>query len=509
MANKHKAIKYAVSLFLAAASLQADEWTHYAGDAAHSGVAPRAARDLIHISWFAAPADDEEYVWRSSPVVYGGRVFVNARYYVDDTHAGNLVIAYDVEDGERLWSTPIEIDQYDSWSSPVIDIEHETVILGSGYTVFAFDMSDGEIEWQRTLPRRIVCASPVISNALHVNGTPTNRVFITDYTGFESAATLYAVNVDPFDAINNPYEAGEIAWTADLPGASGNTPACDDGAVYVSSIGGVVKALEAYDGALIWETDVDLAGYPQYAGFYGGITVREGFAYAASYVYYGTGNNSGLFKFDADDGEIMWVAPCERTNSTPVVADDGRIFLAAGLDGYGSVVKVQAFQDHGDTVDEIWDTYVDTGGDLIVGGWTYQPAYSRGYLYVGTPYEEGYEFYLPCTDFYILDTTLTPSDPNFIVDHYAGTGGSPAISAGTVYSFGQDGLFAFEPSPVCLADLDGDGVVDLSDLAALLGTYGSERGDPLFSSDADINRDGFVNLADLASFLGVYGAVCE
>ena len=504
-------LSFALSL-LCAAALSADEWPHYAGDTARSGIALRAARDLDTIRWSVTPLADEEYVWHSSPVVYGGRAFVNARHYdpndPNNAQDHNLVIAYDVFDGARRWATPIEKDLYDSWASPAVDVRNQTVLLGSGYRLFALDLETGAIEWERLLVRRIVNASPVVTSDLFNNDTLANRVFITDYDGYGSDARLYAINVDPYDPPNNPYDPGEIVWTELLPGASGNTPAYDEGVVYVTSVGCVVKALDAQTGGLVWENDVDFSGYPQYSGFYAGLTIRDGHAYAASYVFYGTGNNSGLFKFDLTDGEIVWVAPCERTNSIPIVTDQGRIFLSAGIDGYGSATKIQAFQDHGDTATQLWDTYVDTGGGLIVGGWTHQPAYSRGYLYAGTPPNQGGSSYGAYTDLYVLDTTRTPAEPDFIVAHHARTGGSPALADGTLYSFGQDGLFALDPSPACLADLDGDGLVSLSDLATLLGAYGAASGEIDFDSDADLNRDGIVDLSDLAALLGTYGAEC-
>jgi hypothetical protein len=52
----------------------------------------------------------------------------------------------------------------------------------------------------------------------------------------------------------------------------------------------------------------------------------------------------------------------------------------------------------------------------------------------------------------------------------------------------------------CLADLDGDGDTDGSDIAILLGAWGAAAG-----SAADINADGFVNGADLAFLLGSWG----
>jgi hypothetical protein len=190
------------------------------------------------------------------------------------------------------------------------------------------------------------------------------------------------------------------------------------------------------------------------------------------------------------------------------VTDAGRIYLSAGLDGYGSAVKIEAFQDNGATATKLWDTYTDTGGALVVGGWTHQPAFSRGYIYTGTPSEDALDYGEPATDMYILDASRSPADPEFIVDHYAAAGGSSAIAAGTVYSFGDYGLFAFEPSLPCKADINGDGVVGVADLAALLAAYGKSVGDPLYQPDADMNRNGVVNLNDLSLLLSVYGEEC-
>jgi hypothetical protein len=54
-----------------------------------------------------------------------------------------------------------------------------------------------------------------------------------------------------------------------------------------------------------------------------------------------------------------------------------------------------------------------------------------------------------------------------------------------------------------IGDLDGDGDVDLSDLAGLLGSYGVTSG--ATCAEGDWDGDGDVDLADLASLLGNYG----
>lgn len=60
------------------------------------------------------------------------------------------------------------------------------------------------------------------------------------------------------------------------------------------------------------------------------------------------------------------------------------------------------------------------------------------------------------------------------------------------------------PPPV-EGDVDGDGDVDLSDLAALLASFGTSEGDPDFNPAADLSGDGRVDLVDLAVLLAQFG----
>jgi hypothetical protein len=54
-------------------------------------------------------------------------------------------------------------------------------------------------------------------------------------------------------------------------------------------------------------------------------------------------------------------------------------------------------------------------------------------------------------------------------------------------------------------DIDGDGDVDLTDLAALLAAYGACAGDPDYNPAADLDDSGCVDLTDLATLLSNYG----
>ncbi len=60
----------------------------------------------------------------------------------------------------------------------------------------------------------------------------------------------------------------------------------------------------------------------------------------------------------------------------------------------------------------------------------------------------------------------------------------------------------------CPGDINGDGAVDLGDLAILLAAYDTCAGDPLYNPDADLDDSGCVGLGDLASLLAVYGTTC-
>ena len=57
----------------------------------------------------------------------------------------------------------------------------------------------------------------------------------------------------------------------------------------------------------------------------------------------------------------------------------------------------------------------------------------------------------------------------------------------------------------CPGDINGDGIVDLADLAILLSNFGSSPATP---GDGDIDNDGDVDLADLAVLLSRFGTTC-
>ena len=80
--------------------------------------------------------------------------------------------------------------------------------------------------------------------------------------------------------------------------------------------------------------------------------------------------------------------------------------------------------------------------------------------------------------------------------------------AGEIVGVGQHEGYphAFLLTPSACPDLNGDGMVDLVDLATLLAHFGTPVG--ATRTEGDTDRDGDVDLTDLAVLLAQFGALC-
>jgi hypothetical protein len=101
----------------------------------------------------------------------------------------------------------------------------------------------------------------------------------------------------------------------------------------------------------------------------------------------------------------------------------------------------------------------------------------------------------------VCDDSLADCNANGIVD-------SDDISSGRSSDANGNGV-PDECDPTdCAGDINGDGTIDLSDLAALLSAFGMSTGDPGYNPDADLDSNGSIDLADLAALLSVFGQDC-
>lgn len=193
------------------------------------------------------------------------------------------------------------------------------------------------------------------------------------------------------------------------------------------------------------------------------------------------------------------------------------------------------------------------GGQWVFTAWTYMPADAGGvfnqdaYIILMNQYETVNNWSIQVQFSFILqavtsqfDNATVPLvigewaefraeidlDANLVNTYYNGQplgvnlswtegvsgGGLPQIRALDLYSDSVDG-FHFDDvslvqggSPPCPGDLDGDGDVDLADLATLLSNFGTTGTATPAQGDSDGDMD--VDLTDLAVLLGNFGATC-
>jgi len=492
-----------VFMFVVVTGAQAgpQDWPTYAHTMSRQSIAVDGPDtiDSSTLEWVADadPQDPSYYVEFESAtgaVVYNGRVYGYARYYDElGEYTNSQIVAYDANSGKMLWATVIDQAVWGSWSTPCVDTKHNTVLIGSGNKVFAIDAQSGVQKWSTPLNQNVVNASVCVATEL-----PHARAFITGYDDmFGGTGKFYCINLDE-NGPNNPYQPGQVVWSQVIGNTSGNTAAYSNGVVYVANISPDFEGyIRAYDATAT--SPVQLWEVTNPEGFWGGVVVtKEGFLYAATYGFYGEEDNSTLFKIDCADGNTVWTTETERTDAMPVVVGD-RIYISGGVNGYGSRPKVEAYHDLGATVTKLWET----PSEMIVGGWTNQPVYANGKLYVGA-IPLGGDYYGAYTELYILDVSTGPNDANFIISHYTDSncGNSPAVTYDSIYTIGYDGLFKFH-QPAFLGDISKNNVVDTYDLAQFVESWLFDG--PVGVSRSDLDLDGDVDFIDFSLLANEWG----
>ncbi|MEM9066532.1 MAG: PQQ-binding-like beta-propeller repeat protein [Planctomycetota bacterium] len=499
-----------IAIAVAPAIACAQAWPFYGGNTSRVPVveATADATTLDQPAWSLeqVPSGPVSVLTTTGPVSDGERVFFTA-----DAGGTHRLIAIDIVTGIRLWDAEIPTPSQDSWASPAVDEENGSVLSATGDELRAHDTQTGSLLWTTTLARTIVNASPLITT----DRGPADRAFIVHEDGsfltFDGGV-LYAINVDPFDAASNPHNPGEVVWSMPLDAAAtGASVAYEAGVVILSDAGdpffggpGSVRAIDVSDAAPVelWRTDS-----PDGEGYFGGVSLLNGSVLAVTYGFFGGLDSASLVSLDASTGVEQWSLPTNRSSSIPIPLSDGRVLVSGGIDGFGSVPSLALFSSNGTSAAPLWLTATDTFNDLNtndliedgeylrIGGWTHLPAVladgASRLGVVGTLAGAGVSF-SAYNELRIVDLSLPPSDPGFVVCQTAGAGNTPIIAAGHILSLGPTGLFAFElPGGSIPGDANGDGVVDLDDLYAWYQ-------DP--NAELDANGDQVIN-ADDARFI--------
>jgi outer membrane protein assembly factor BamB len=517
-ARRREAMASAAALLSAAGLVSAQEWVQFARGPDRVATSEEAAPVPGTPRWVCASDPG------GAPISYSKQTGVVAdrdRVYATGRSASQFrLYAVRRADGTVAWATPIPAPVLESWSTPAVDAPDGVVYAASGRFITALGAADGGVRWQSELDRTVVNASPLLTS----DRGPADRLFITDYDAFGGDGKLYCINIDPFDLAANPFQPGQIVWSVVLGATSGNSPAYSGGVVYVAAASdtsglaaGLVMAFDA--GAAAPPGPLWVFENPWPAGFLGGVSVRDGWVYAASYAFNGGQLAGNLVKINAATGIGAWSTPCNRTDATPVPLGNGLIAVSGGIQGFGSAPSLELFRDDGSGAALVWDSALDTWVDinqngsldpgeyLRLGGWCTQPLAAAGRLIVGAIPGSGAG---ACTDLYVVDPAAMPGSAGFIVGHRAGAGSTPALSAAELFTIGDDGLYAFgaPPPPACYANCDGGTippVLNINDFMCFSSRFAS--GDPWANCDGSSVAP-VLNVNDFICYAAAFAGGC-
>jgi outer membrane protein assembly factor BamB len=166
---------------------------------------------------------------------------------------------------------------------------------------YALDADTGKVRWKHDIGD-LAAASPAYADG-----------------------RLFAVTLEPGEAVGMRARDGKVLWRRPLPGRSETSPLVVGDKVIVGSESGDVFALDAETGKVVWQAST--AGNVK-----GGLALDEGVLYGANYA-------GEVFALRASTGEFVWRSSTQGSSfsrggpvySTPAVAF-GRLFLGS-IDG--------------------------------------------------------------------------------------------------------------------------------------------------------------------------------
>ena len=202
------------------------------------------------------------------------------------------------------------------------------------------------------------------------------------------------------------------------------------------------------------------------------------------------GDEADVFFTRSTDGGQTWSAPV--TLNLGFGNHDFEPWIAAKPDG---TIDVAWYQGHHTGVRYEWEVMLTRSVDR---GMTWSPPVAINDLPFPTPVNPWGQQWMG--EYLSLTGDLSSAHLTFV----ASQSNTAADALGDVYF--DTVLNASMPVP-CDGDLNGDGAVDLADLALMLANYGNAGGMSYRQGDLDGDQD--VDLADLALMLANYGRVCS
>jgi outer membrane protein assembly factor BamB len=418
-------------------TLGATDWPEWRGPS-RDGRSPETG---LPSSW--SPQGDN-LAWRvpiggrSSPVAFGGRIYLLTVTEGDVATTQERLVALDAETGKVLWERRFSVYLSDvpqhraAWASPTVDPDTGNIFVFTVGAQLAAVSPEGKVLWDRSLPEEygavtthggrttspIVHDDTVILNTLMLAwgdlNRPGNRYMAFDkHTG--QTVWISSPQTRHFDT---NYSTPIVV---DIPSSAAGEPATT--AMIVGGTDGAFHALQVNTGKPIWRIDVSKRAILNSALY------RDGIVYIThGEENLGTTQMGMVAAIDARrTGELTEDAFTWRTlgfmpSFPSPVMDDERLYSVDN----GAIVAAFDLK----TGTKVWERSL---GTLQKGS----PVLADGKLYVGT--ENGKLFILQpsATGVEVLDEDLlgTPQSPEVIF-------ASPIVADGRVYVTSMEATYA-------------------------------------------------------------------
>ncbi len=383
------------------------------------------------------------YGSRSSPVVFGNRIYINTPVG-DLSNTQERLAALDAETGKLVWERRFSIYLSDvpqhraAWASPAVDPQTGTIyVFTVGAQLFAIS-ADGKELWNRSLPDEygavtthggrttspIVEGDLVILNALVLAWGDLNRTG-NRYFAFDKRTGQTVWISSPQTRHYDTNYSTPIA--ADINGTR---------ALIVGGTDGSFHALKVTTGEKLWSIEISKRALLNSALFKDNV----------AYITHGEEN--------MDTTEMGMVAAIDATKSGNLGADAYKWKTLGFLPSFASPVM------DAERIYSVDNSAIVAGFDLKTGARLWEkslgtlqkgsPVLADGKLYVGTENGRFYILKPSATGVEVLDEDWlgSPQEPEAIV-------ASPIVADGRIYVASMDALYAIGKRTVGAKGADG------------------------------------------------------